>query len=932
MRKGVKLAFALFYSFSSTNWDLWSTTCAPPVLLTIDLYSKFYHLKKINSFFGLAITLLMVILITSSSMSAQRPDGAPAGAFPGANGQRPGGQNMKIGRFYGKIVDEKGVAVPYATVSLFSMQFDTTTRTMVNTLVDGQITDDRGEFSLENLPIIGEFDMVISFIGYAEMTKKVTFGLKRPERPAAGSPAPAPFEIPEGTNLEIDLGKIVLSEASQLLDEVVVTDKKSNVVIALDKKIYRVDQDITAIGGTAEDALKNVPSLSVDFEGNLNLRNGSPQVFIDGRPTTLSLNQIPSDAIETVEVITNPSSKYDASGGQSGIVNIVLKKNKKLGYNGTVSTGVDSQTGYNLGLNSNLQEGKFNIFLNGNLNSRRGDNFNETYRTNLFDSPNTITSQIGTGSRNGTFTNIRGGLDWFYNDRNTITFQGSFVRGSFENPGDLIVRTDTMGLGFTEYNRTTLSDRVFRNAGASILYKHLYAKKGKEFTADIHYNGSMSDNNGYYENAYTTSALNTKQLQTGSGANDSYTFQTDYINPLTPSVKLEAGARMVIRTVDNNNFNFIFDNSLNDYVRRPTLTDNYLFNDNVSAAYFNLSKEGKKWGAQVGLRAESSVYKGQLADGQSFSNQFPLSLFPTVFLTRKVNEEDNVQLSVSRRVNRPNFFQLLPFTDFSDSINLQRGNPDLVPEFTSSVELSYQNIINNNNNVLFTLYYKRATNLITGYQITEVDPATQMTNIISTYANSNKSTAYGLELTMRNKIGKRTDLSTNLNFYNSEVDASNVVEGLKNNQFTWFIKENLSFSLPKDFGVQISGEYRSRTAFNTGGGGGRFGGGGGGNWGGGGGSSAQGYTKPVWFADISLRKSFLKSKALTVSLNVQDVFRSRIMGSYSESPFFVQNSSRNGNFQVVRLNVSYRFGKSDFSLFKKKNTKESDGGMDMMGG
>ena len=864
----------------------------------------------------------MLVFLCSVGIFAQYPSG------PASAGARPAGQpaNMNMGRFYGKVVDDAKKGVAYATVSLYGMKLNPETKVMENTLIDGQITDDRGDFVLEKLPIFGEFDLIVSYIGFTDINKKVSFGLTMPNGQGGGG-------IPAGTVLDLDLGNITLATSSELLDEVVVTERKTGMVLALDKKVFRVDQDATAAGGTAEDALKNVPSLSIDLDGNLSLRNGSPQLFIDGRPTTLTLSQIPSDAIESVEVITNPSSKYDASGGQAGIVNIVLKKNKKLGYNGSVNAGVDTQKGYNLGGNINISEGKINFFANAFYNARRGESFGVTDRTNLYDTPNTMVNQTTSGERGGTFKNARIGLDWLYDNRNTITFQGSIVHGNFGNPSTLAVRTDTLfsdRTAFSSYTRESQSDRVFKNYGASVLYKHLYIKPGRELTADFNYNQIQFDNYGLFVSTYETSSLVTQQRQDGGGGTGVVTFQTDYIDPLSESIKLEAGLRGSMRSVDNNNYNYDFNGT--DWIRRFNFTDEYLFDDIIYAGYANISKAGEKWGIQAGLRAESSFYEGTLVDGQTFSNKFPISLFPSLFVTRKLNESDDLQLSVSRRVNRPNFFQLLPFTDYSDSINLSRGNPDLIPEFTSSAELSYQNVINKNHNMLITAYYKQATNLITGFQFTETNPENGQIYLVNTFKNSNSSKAYGLEFTVRNQFGKNVELSSNANFYNSEVDANNIQAGLVNKQFTYFIKENLNITLPKDFRVQLSGQYRSKTAFTPSSGGGEGGrGGGGGGYGGGGGNSAQGYTIPVWWADLAISKSFMK-RTLNVSLNVQDLFRSRIFGSYSESPLFIQNSERWSNFQVVRLNVSYRFGKADASLFKRKNASENSGGSDMMGG
>ncbi|MCB0544761.1 MAG: carboxypeptidase-like regulatory domain-containing protein, partial [Saprospiraceae bacterium] len=279
--------------------------------------------------------------------------------FPqGMRGQFNAAQ-FNIGRFYGKVVDkETGKGLGYASVQLLGMRYDSSSRSMQEAILAGQLSEENGDFSLEGLPIRGQFTLKISFMGYASIEQKVSFDLKMPQNDRQGGGIGA-----MAGSVDKDLGNIELDASSRLLQEVTVSGEASQVTLALDKKIYRVDKDGMAAGGTAEDALKNVPSLNVDIDGNLTLRNAAPQLFVDGRPTPLTLDQIPADAIEQVEVITNPSAKYDASGGSAGIVNIVLKKERRIGYNGSVRSGVDMRGRANLGADVNAREGKVNAFL-----------------------------------------------------------------------------------------------------------------------------------------------------------------------------------------------------------------------------------------------------------------------------------------------------------------------------------------------------------------------------------------------------------------------------------------------------------------------------------------------------------------------------------------------------------------------------------------
>ncbi|MEO6039131.1 MAG: outer membrane beta-barrel family protein, partial [Saprospiraceae bacterium] len=587
---------------------------------------------------------------------------------------------------------------------------------------------------------------------------------------------------------------------------------------------------------------------------------------------------------------------------------------------------------FNLGGDLNVRQGKINTFVSGNLNQRRSLSTGGTDRQNLFGNPLTNVFQSTNSENNGLFATGRAGIDWFLDNRNTFTVAGSYTHGGFDNEDDLTIRTDTLGAGSSQALRHGMSHREFENFGGQLLYKHLFPKEGKELTADLNYNGARSNNNAQYLTDYQDSPLETRQKQSGTGENNFLTVQTDFANPITAKMKIELGARAALRSYQSENENAQFDLLTNQYVRAPGFADRYQFDDQVFAAYGNFIHSFPKWGYQVGLRAESSNYTGTLLDTDStFQNDYPLSLFPSLFVTYKLNEEDNVQLSYTRRINRPGFFNLIPYYDFSDSLQLSRGNPGLRPEFTNSFELQYQNIFAQGHNLLVSAYYKQATDLITRYQFKELNALLQREVLVSTYANSNSSIAYGTELTLKNTFFKLIDLTSNINLYNSVVDARNIESSLKVTQFTWFLKENLTLRLPQAFTLQFSGSYQSRTAYSTdsGGGGGSRGlggGGGGGGWMGGTSSTAQGYSIPVWYMDASLRKDLWKRKG-SLTLNVQDIFRSRRMGSHSGSAFFVQDTWRRRDPQLVRLTFSYRFGKFDVSLFRRKNTRvETEGG------
>jgi outer membrane receptor protein involved in Fe transport len=731
-----------------------------------------------------------------------------------------------------------------------------------------------------------------------------------------------------GGNFEKDLGNIVLSAEATVLEEVVVTGKASLATLSIDRKSYRVDKDLTATGGTAQDALKNVPSLSVDLDGNVSLRNGAPQILVDGRPTSLSLDQIPSDAIESVEVITNPSAKFDAGGGTAGIVNIVLKKERQIGYNGNIRIGGESTGGFNLGGDLNARGETMNVFGSLMMRNNRGEGEGETFRQNFFESPPSNLTQISNTEMRGNFLNGRVGVDLFLDNRNTLTFTGSFVRGKFQPGDEIMTTTEFLYPGDTEFSsylRTSQQDRMFRNIGGAMLFKHLFPKKGAEWTADIHFNKVRFEGNSAYTTDYDT-GIESNERQEGLGRGGFLTLQSDFINPLDDKTKLEGGVKATLRDNRNDNMSFYFDSEDNDWVQVSQLSDHYKFDDDIYAAYLQASRQSDKWGIQAGLRAESSFYRGALTDrDSSFRIEYPFSVFPSVFLTHKLNDSEQLQLSYTRRVNRPNFFQTMPFTDFSDSLNLRRGNPYLLPEFTNSLEFSYQKIFNSGHNILVSVYYKQATDLIASYQFTEFNDDLQRDVVITSYANGDMAAAYGAELTVKNSFFDKVDLTTNLNVYRSEVDATNVETDLEVSRVSAFLKETVQIALPAKLTLQINGEYRTKASFTPVTNNEPFRGGGPPSQ-----NTAQGYTKSYWFADVSLRKDILKNKG-SLTLSVQDVFSTREFGSYISTDFFTQESARHMNPQQVRLNFSYRFGRMDVQLLKRRNNRMDGQGNDMMG-
>jgi outer membrane receptor protein involved in Fe transport len=849
------------------------------------------------------VFVLLFVSLISTVLIAQQPR---RGAF--------GGQQIS-GRFYGRVVDANKKGIEAASVTLVQTRMDSVTKKPAETIVGGMLTTSAGDFSIENVPVFGRYTLKITGIGYTSISKPVSFDLPKRNTVVAGNNGATQDPSAFAGALDKDLGNIKLDISANVLNNVTVTASKPTMQLAIDRKIFNVAGNITSVGGTAVDVMKNVPSVNVDIDGNVTLRNNTPTIFVDGRPTNLTLDQIPADAIESVEIITNPSAKYDASGGMAGILNIVMKKNRRVGYSGNIRANIDSRGKFGLGGDINVRQNKINFFASANLNQRKSISNGTTKRT----AKDINTTQDDENTQVGTFGFVRGGIDYFIDNRNTITVNGTWVHGKFTPNTNSTIDSFLNNDLYKQDLRYSNSTANFRNWGTQLSYKHNFPQSGRELTADATVNNGSNDNLNYittYDYNMPSGTLNHAyaQKQNIFGTNQNIIIQSDYTNPINDHSKIEAGIRSSMRKI--NSSSYYYGDSLNNGNFYPTSSTLFNSTDNVYAGYVTYSNQVKKFGYQVGLRAESSNYKGEIpGKNQPFTTNFPISFFPSAFLTEKISDNDQIQLNYTRRINRPNFFQLFPFIDSSDLFNVTVGNPNLKPEFTNSFEFSYSKTFKNRDNFLASIYYKHTTDLITRWY----DTTTSKEFIINTYINANSSYVTGLELISRNKITKFWDMTSNLNLFTAKI---NVPGQIAPDQFpSYFFKLNNTFKLPNNFTFQLSGDYQSKIISSPGGSAGGGGGGGGGRFGGGGTTAAQGFIRPNYGVDAALRFEFLKNKTASLSLNVNDIFKTRRYDAHSESSFFVQDIYRTRDAQIFRLNFNYRFGKFDVSLFKRKDTK-----------
>lgn len=895
------------------------------------------------------IWLLCWITALSTIGFAQGP---PMGG--GAGGRRGGGQIPAIGHFYGKVVDGKSnKGMDGASVQLIQSKFDPATHAQKDTVLSGMITGRKGDFSMENLPIFGNFRLKITAIGYTTYEQKVAFDLKglrgaagaNGGNPDNGDNQQAMARAMQAMNaVDKDLGNIKLTEDAQNLEQVTVTASKPLIQMGVDRKIYNVEKDISAQGGSATDVMKNVPSVQVDIDGNVTLRNSTPTIFVDGRPTTLTLDQIPADAIQSVEIITNPGAKYDASGGTSGILNIVLKKNRKAGYNGNVRAGLDQRGRGNFGGDFNLKQGKINFFLSGNFNARKSISTGQInrYTFNQPGYPNDSLSESDYNVNKGYFAFGRGGIDYLIDNRNTLTITGNIVHGTFTPYTNSDLYVDTLygsGTLYSYTRRLSTTNSQFNNHGGMLSFKHTFPKSGEEWTADVNYSQGTNDNN----NLVSSQIHNIKdgplsstynQQQIGNGTNKYFTAQTDYTLPLGEKGKFETGLRAQIRNIYNLN-DIDTMNAQNQFVVEGLLSSQYKYRDRVFAGYATYSNAIRNFTYQLGLRVESSDYKGtqdytadsannvQYSTVGHFSNNYPLSLFPSIFLTQKLADNQDLQLNYTRRIDRPSFQQLFPFTDYSDSLNLSRGNPNLKPQFTNSFELTYSLTYSGNANFLASAYYKNTTDLITRLASEGTNPVNGRPVIINTYVNAKSSFVGGLEFITRNTINRWWDVTGNVNIFTSKIntiDTGQFAVPPIGEQWSYYLKAFNTFKVTKAISFQLSGDYTSKTVLPPGGSasnGGNAGRGFGGTVSG----NANGYNRPSGGVDAAIRYEFMKNKAAALTLSCSDIFRTRVSDVYTYSATYTQEYDRRRDPQFFRLQFNWRFGKFDMNLFKRKNTK-----------
>ena len=827
-----------------------------------------------------------------------------------------------LGKINGKVIDaSSGEAVEYATVALL--------KPTDSTLVNGTITGTNGNFTIENIPL-GKYLLRISFMGYETYyyPQVVQF-----------TPSKA----------SINVGKIKLKTNATTLREATIVAERSMVEYKLDKRVVNVDKNIVTGGGTATDVLENVPSVTVDNEGNVSLRGSSNvKVLIDGKPYELMgsdlsslLEQIPATTIENVEVITNPSAKYDPEG-MSGIINIKLKERSSaaLGLNGVVNLNAGTPLAF-LGssyptdilpsiipttmgsVNLNYSTEKYNIFFSADAGMRSHGNMGQSEVERLRNGRTTSHESIDNYNVN---RNIMGsmkvGMEYYINQQNSILFSYQ-IRGGKRTRKSDIISTDILDDNmFMDYIQTDSNNNSNINNSFSINYTKKFDEKDRLLTFDATFSTRERKGDGLqeqlypdpiasFENYYLREAVTLNQHQ-------SLNIKLNYVHPFEFGWQLETGYEGRMDWPDQNAeyFRTEYNDSTNTLYRFPDEISSTHFNyaQHIHAAYATMGGaifEG--FTIQGGLRLEYTDMNGKDLNHPQTAEIVKQywELYPTLHLSYDINKDQSVQLSYSRRVRRPHFWDLNPYLDVREGQQLSFGNPNLDPEFTNAIELSY-NLGIKNINIFTSAYFRQTNNMMTRYGfVWDSASANHYSPWMpynfeydgywaSTWQNLNSGVNYGLEFIVDYQITKWWKINASINLYNSKIEGTELLNNESYEDFLWSGKLSSYMTLPKNWTVQLSGQYRAP-------------------W-----LDLQTRMYASYWFDLAMKKDVLNKRG-TISIRISDVFCTGGWGHETYTAQMNRISSSKRLSPYVTIGFSYKINNG------LKMNKRQQENMDMEG-
>ncbi|MBN2236618.1 MAG: TonB-dependent receptor [Bacteroidales bacterium] len=818
----------------------------------------------------------LLLLITQINF-AQVPTSAAPQNTEKLHGPMDPNNIPKSGLVKGNVIDaQTGEGVEYATVAFYNLR--------LKKITAGGITDEKGNFSIENIPM-GQYEMKIEFIGYEPYVIK---NLKI-------------------TNEESEhiFNNLKISSKATDLNEVNITAERAVIVNKIDRKVVSVDKDLVSAGGTAIDVLENVPSIEVDTEGNVSLRGSQNlTILIDGRPSGLSaestgalLEAIPSESIESIEIITNPSAKYDPEG-VSGILNVILKKNKFSGFNGQVNSGLGTDGSYSIGANLNYRTSKMNLSATYGFRQFKQPMSGASEKTVLVNDTIKLFNDTNESDRTGGGHNFSLNADFFLNPKNVWSFGARGGSRNMRRTQESIYQNYYEPFEITDYY---LNDITSSNLGFSYdlntNYRKTLSSKDHYVEAEIaysNYDSEMDQNRTtsaisdlYYPDGFTPNDLSENTLST----NQVSTFRLDYLQTFEHS-KLELGAKSTLKKSNNDYIAGQLDEN-EHIIPNENLTNNFIYNENIHALYTQFAGEIGKFSYQTGLRAEYADIQSELVTtNDSYPNEY-FSLYPSLFLLQKINADNEINFNYSRRVNRPNSRQLNPFGNTSDPYNIRKGNPDLSPEYVNAIEVAYTRYINKSM-LNATLYYRYVTDVIETINLVDDFGVSTIT-----YQNIGSRESYGGEVTYSGQFYKWWSMNAGLNFYQLTYNSGESTE-LSNAGFTWNLKASNNFKINSNLSAQLSGRYDAARV------------------------TSQGSMDARFAVDAGLKQDFLKKKA-SVNLRVRDIFNTRKFAYTSTGSNFTQFTERFPTTRVLQISVSYKFGKLNKDKNREKRSEQESG-------
>lgn len=785
-----------------------------------------------------------------------------------------GPSSSRIFKITGKVVDaSNNEPLEYATVKLLNRPD--------STLETGSVTNSNGEFLIETRKK-GDFWVQINYIGYTKTIKELNIS---------------------GAVKNIDMGIIQIMPAAENIAEVTVKANKHSIDYKIDKKVLHVSQQYTSISGTAVDVLQNAPAVQVDIEGNVSLRgNSNFTVLIDGRPTVLSateaLEQIPASTIQDIEIITNPSAKYDPEG-TAGIINIITKKRSLEGVNGIahLNAGLDEKYGADLLLNYRTQY--FNFFVAGDYNNRRYPGSMEE-ETRFLSNPDTTfyLSSDGDRERGRERYSGRAGIEWFPNESNTFSLSGRY--GGRQSTW--LSETDFEEWNSAEPQRIRYFSVEDGERGGNFYslnfdYIHQFTGPKHKFDMNVMFYGRDGDDETVNTLRDANNNITNSQKSGEFGPASGLRYRANYMQPFTDAFKIEAGLQGRYRDSKETNEVFDYDTVNSEYVFQSQFSNDVTYQRNIHAMYGLFKGEVADFGYQLGFRAEYTYRDVKLNNtGENF-NIDRWDYFPTAHFSYKLNKTNQLMASYSRRIDRPRGWYLEPFITWEDAYNVRRGNPDLKPEYINAFEIGYQKDFNGN--ALTTeVYYRTTQNNIERVRSVWEGSSDIM---LQTFDNVGTDFALGTEIMLNLKLARWWDADITGNFYDYRVKGEFNGVDYDEHSFTYNVRWNNTFTLWENTRIQINPAYHGPEIEPQ--------------------EEEEGYFE----VDGAIRQSFLEKK-LQLTLQVRDIFSTSKWESTTETNDLYNYRLYKYKTPIVMLNITWRINN-----YKSRNGNRGDGDPDMGG-